>query len=209
MKFLTRLGKTIVLIPSTIATIASFVFINFSISNATDLSLTESLMFRLASPIFAFVIGGTLALSIISAIIFSSKSQTSDFRTLWHNDQDIEVYVKTYQDELVVAGDYLKNKIVSTSGTLKLKKHSTSISQSIDKIEYLGPNQKDSKVEKIEYSETVYGESLFGLQLLNNFKATHLKVHLKDARSENELEIEESLKSFLYGDQSTSESKEN
>ena len=209
MKFLTRLGNVIVLLPSTIATIVSFVFINFSISNTTDLTLTESLMFRLASPIFAFVIGGTLALSIISAIIFSSKSQTSDFRTIWYNDQGIEVYVKTYQDELVVAGDYLKSKIVSTSGTLRLKKHGTSISQTIDKIEYLGPNQKDSKVEKIEYSETVYGESLFGLRLLNNFKATHLKVHLKDARSENELEIEESLKSFLYGDQTTFESKEN
>lgn len=199
MKFLTRLGNVIVLIPSTIATVASFVFINSSISNTTDLSLTESLMFRLASPIFAFVIGGTLALSIISAIIFSSKSQTSDFRTIWYNDQGIEVYVKTYQDELVVAGDYLKSKIVSTSGTLRLKKHGTSISQTIDKIEYLGPNQKDSKVEKIEYSETVYGESLFGLHLLNNFKATHLKVHLKDARSENELEIEEELRDFLYG----------
>lgn len=146
MKFLTRLGNVIVLLPSTIATIVSFVFINFSISNATDLSLSENLLFRSASPIFSFVIGGTLALSIISAIIFSSKSQTSDFRTIWYNDQGIEVYVKTYQDELVVAGDYLKSKIVSTSGTLKLKKHSTSISQSIDKIEYLGPNQKDSKV---------------------------------------------------------------
>lgn len=82
MKFLTRLGNVIVLLPSTIAAIVSFIFINFSISNYTDLSVTESLMFRLASPIFAIVIGGTLALSIISAIIFSSKSQTSDFRTL-------------------------------------------------------------------------------------------------------------------------------
>lgn len=199
MKFLTRLGNVIVLLPSTIAAIVSFVFINFSISNTTDLTLSENLLFRLASPIFAFVIGGTLALSIISAIIFSSKSQTSDFRTLWYNDQGIEVCVKTYQDELIFAGDYLKSKIVSTSGTLRLKKNDTSITQSIDKIEYIGPNQKDSKVEKIEYSETIYGESLFGLQLLNNFKATHLKVHLKDARSENELEIEEELRDFLYG----------
>ena len=80
-----------------------------------------------------------------------------------------------------------------------MKKNDSIISQSIDKIEYLGSNSKDSKVEKIEYSETVYGESLFGLRLLNNFKATHLKVHLKDARSENELEIEEELRDFLYG----------
>lgn len=199
MKFLTRLGSTIVLIPSTITTIVLFIFINSSISDFTDLSRSEILILRLASVVFAFVIGLTLAFLIILIILRLSKSTTSDFQTIYPNDQEIDIYVRTSQEEKISADEHLKHKIVSTSGTLKLKKNDSIISQSIDKIEYLGSNSKDSKVEKIEYSETVYGESLFGLRLLNNFKATHLKVHLKDARSENELEIEEELRDFLYG----------
>lgn len=199
MKFLTRLGSTIVLIPSTITTIFLFIFINSSISNSTDLSRSEILILRLASVVFAFVIGLTLAFLIISIILRLSKSTTSDFQTIYPNDQEIDIYVRTSQEEKISADEHLKHKIVSTSGTLKLKKNDSIISQSIDKIEYLGSNSKDSKVEKIEYSETIYDGSLFGLQLLNNFKSTRLKIYLTDSKTKENQQTEDELKSLLHG----------
>ena len=202
MKFLTLLGNLIVLIPSAIASFLTFLFINSKDSGITLLSMHEGLIFILLSIMISLIVGIVVAIIIILAIIFSSKLQTSEFKTIYSNDRDIEVYVRTSQEENIFAGEYLPRKIVSTSGILKLKKNGTSISQSIDKIEYVGLNQQCSKVEKIEYSETIYGESLFGLQLLNNFKSTYLKIHLKDLRSKESLETEKELRDFLYGKQS-------
>lgn len=199
LTFLTRLGKLIVLIPSAIVSIFLFFFINSEDSGITLFSTHGSLMHTIDAIIISTLIGLAMMIVIILAIVSSSKTQTSEFRTIYANDRDIEVYVRTAEEENIFAGEYLKHKIVSSCGTLKLKKRSTSISQSIDKIEFVGRNQKNSKVEKIEYSETLYGESLFGLRLLNNVKSTRLKIHLKDSKSNKDLETKEELRNFLYG----------
>lgn len=199
MKFLTLLGKMIVLIPSTIASIVAFIFINSKDSGILLTSAHSGFIRALDSIVMSALVGMTVTLVISLAIVFSARTHTSEFRTIYSNDRDIEVYVRTYQEENIFAGDYLPHKIVSTSGTLKMKKNGAHISQSIDKIEFVGLNQKDSKVKKIEYAETLYGESLFGLQLLNNVKSTRLKIHLEDSIPKEDLETEEELRSFLYG----------
>lgn len=201
MKFLTSLGKMIVLIPSAIASIFAFIVINSKDSRITIFSTRNPLMHTIESIFLSVLIGMAVVIFIILSIIFLSDVHKSEFRTIYDNDRNIKVRVRTTQEEDIFAGEYLKHKIVSTSGTLKLTKHSTSINQSIDKIEFVGPNQKDSKVEKIEYSETLFSDRLFGLRLLNNFKSTHLKIHLKDSRSKEDLETEEELRDFLYGNQ--------
>ena len=198
MKFLTLLGNLIVLSLSVLASIFSFIFIASDNSRITFLSMHDDLIFVLFSTIMSLTVGLAVAAIIIFAIVLSSKLQTLEFRTIYSNDRDIEVYVRTNLGENIFAGEYLHDKIVSTFGTLKLKKHGASISQSIDKIEYVGLNQKGSKVEKIEYSETIFGESLFGLQLLNDVKSTSLKIYLTDPRSKDVLYAEEELRDFLY-----------
>ena len=200
MKFLTFLGKPIVLIPSTIATIVSFVIMNLKISESVGLRSIDILEQRFLSIAGALFIGAIVAGLIILSIICLSDSQTLEYHTIYQNDQDVEVYVVTYQDEKIFTDSQLTSKIVSTSGRLHLKKDVTSISQEIDKIIFVGPNQKGSIVEKIEYSEKIYGESLFDLKLLNDVKSSRLKIYLKDLKSEKStLQTEEFLKSFLYG----------
>ena len=200
MKFLTFLGKMIVLIPSTTAAIVSFIIMNLKISESVgprSIDVLEQRFFSIAGALF---VGAVVACLIVASIISLSDSQTLEYHTIYQNDQDIEVYVVTYQDEKIFTDSQLTSKIVSTSGTLHLKKDGASIRQSIDKIIYLGPNQKGSIVDKIEYSETIFNEKLFRLRLLNNLKSTRLKIHLIAPKSEEALQqTEESLRSFLYG----------
>ena len=201
MKFLTFLGKLIVLIPSTIAAIVSFIIMNLKISESAGLRSIDILEQRVFSIAGALFIGAVVAGFIILSIIFLSDSRTLEYRTIYQNDQDIEVYVVTYQDEKIFTDSQLTSKIVSTSGTLHLKKDGAGIKQNIDKIIYLGPNQKGSKIDKIEYSETIFDEKLLGLRLLNNLKSTRLKIHLTVPESEEaQHQTKESLRSFLYGD---------
>lgn len=201
MKFLARLGRAIVLIPSTIAAIVSFIIMNYKISESVGLRSIDILEQRFLSIAGALFIGAIVAGLIILSIICLSDSQTLEYHTIYQNDQDIEVYVVTYQDEKIFTDSQLTSKIVSTSGKLHLKKDGAFISQEIDKIIYLGPNQKGSIIDKIEYSEKIYGESLFDLKLLNDVKSSRLKIYLKDPKSEKSTrQTEEFLKSFLYGD---------
>ena len=200
MKFLTFLGKLIVLIPSTIAAIVSFIIMNLKISESVGLRSIDILEQRFFSIAGALFIGAIVAGLIILSIICLSDSQTLEYHTIYQNDQDIEVYVVTYQDEKIFTDSQLTSKIVSTSGKLHLKKDGASISQEIDKIIFVGPNQKGSIIDKIEYSEMIFNEKLFGLRLLNNLKSTRLKIHLTVPKSEEALQqTEESLKAFLYG----------
>lgn len=201
MKFLTFLGKVIILGTSMLAAILFAIITNLKISGMTSLKRFDLFLLRAESIVGAIVIGIIITLILFTIAIRTASIKELDSRTIYQNDQDVEVYVVTYQDEKIFTDSQLTSKIVSTSGRLHLKKDGVSISQSIDKIEYIGPNQKGSIVEKIEYSEKIYGESLFDLKLLNDVKSSRLKIYLKDPKSEKSTrQTEESLKSFLYGD---------
>lgn len=200
MKFLTFLGKVIILGTSMLAAILFAIIMNLKISGMTSLKRFDLFLLRAESIVGAIVIGIIITLILFTIAIRTASTKELDSRTIYQNDQDVEVYVVTYQDEKIFTDSQLTSKIVSTSGRLHLKKDGVSISQSIDKIEYIGPNQKGSIVEKIEYSEKIYGESLFDLKLLNDVKSSRLKIYLKDPKSEKSTrQTEEFLKSFLYG----------
>ena len=203
MKFFTHLGKSVVFGLSTLAAILSLIIMNLKISESTNLLYTQVFVLRAESIVGSIVIGAVAALIIKTVIILTARTEESEFRTIYSNDQDIEVYVVTYENEKIFAGEQISHKIVSSSGVLHLKKNGASVRQCIDHIEYLGLNQHGSKVDKIEYAEKSYNRSFFGLELLDDYKTSHLKIYLKDPRSEEQLEeiakTEESLRSFLHG----------
>ena len=95
MKFLTLLGNLIVLSLSVLASIFSFIFITYDNSRITFLSMHNDLIFVLFSTIMSLAVGLAVAAIIIFAIVLSSKLQTLEFRTIFSNDRDIEVYVRT------------------------------------------------------------------------------------------------------------------
>lgn len=199
---LTRSGKMAVFCTSTLAAILSAIIANLKISESTNLLRMQSFALRSESIIGSIAIGVVSALIVRTVIILTARTEESEFRTIYSNDQNIEVYVVTYQNEKIFAGEAIGHKIVSSSGVLHLKKDGAGIRQCIDHIEYLGLNQCGSKVYKIEYSEKLYNRSFFGLELIDNYKTSRLQIYLKDPISEEQLKeiskTEEELRSFLY-----------
>lgn len=94
---LTRSGKMAVFCTSTLAAILFAIIANLKISESTNLLRTQSFVLRSESIIGSIAIGVVSALIVRTVIILTARTEESEFRTIYSNDQNIEVYVVTYQ----------------------------------------------------------------------------------------------------------------
>lgn len=82
-----------------------------------------------------------------------------------------------------IGGQPIKSTSEKTTGTLTLSKNDTTVNRDINDVKFVGDVEKDSIVEKIEYSNSTRETKLFGVTLFKLNGWNDLKIHLKKPES--------------------------
>ena len=141
-------------------------------------------------------------ITTIMILAINLKDSKSDYRTIYSNDLKATVSFKTDLDEREFVGGQKVKEITSRqSGILTISKDAVKVTRRVSGTEYLGDVEKDSIVEKIEYSNTLQESKMFGSTLMTN-KENRLRIHLKKPASKyveekKNAETNQELKSLL------------
>ena len=145
-----------------------------------------------------------LVLMLLLAL-FNMHVSRDDYHTIYSNSLKATVSFVTDPDEKeFVGGQKVKEISDRHSGTLTLSKDGVKVTKSIDEVEYLGDVEKDSTVEKIEYSNSLRETKVFGISLMQ-MKEDCLKIHLKktasqSAKEKKDAQTKKELNSLLDSD---------
>lgn len=172
----------------TLITIATFIIV-FAVSakvRRSNLGLAEldALGF-----IFCTIIGimfSIIALAASLVVIFCSARLTDEnYHTIYSNNLNADVKFVTDDNDKAefVGGQPIKQSSETTTGTLTLTKNGATVNRDIYTVRYLGDVEKDSVVEKIEYSKSTRETKLFGVSLIKLNDWSSLKIHLKKPAS--------------------------
>lgn len=168
----------------TLITIATFIIV-FAVSakvRRSNLGLDEldALGF-----IFCTIIGimfSFIALAASLFVIFCSARLTDEnYHTIYSNKINANAKFVTDDDDRAefVGGQPIKQTSETTTGTLTLTKNGATVNRDIYTVRYLGEVEKDSVVEKIEYSKSTRETKLFDVSLMKLNGWNSLKIHLK------------------------------
>lgn len=166
----------------------------------------ESGLFKtsLAITILFFSAVATTIITVLVYFIITSSHQTADnFHTIYSNRQNAKVVFKANLDDVeFVGGQPIKKNFFGINGTLTLSKDGVEVKKNVYFVYYLGDKEPGSIVEKIEYSNSVWENKIFGIVLARSEDHHALKIHLKKtsektAKEEKDAKIKKELNSIL------------
>lgn len=146
--------------------------------NDSEISASD-LIFGSIVSIFIFFL--SIAVSLVF-IVCSSKSYTH-YHTIYSNKLNADVKFVASDNTEFIGGQPIKSTSEKTTGTLTLSKNDTTVNRDINDVKFVGDVEKDSIVEKIEYSNSTRETKLFGVTLFKLNGWNDLKIHLKKPES--------------------------
>ena len=174
-------GITFLLISSFVA---AFIFFMLVIKtrqrdrNDSEISASDLIFGSIVSVLIFFL---SIAVSLVF-IVCSSKSYTH-YHTIYSNKLNANVKFVDSDSVEFIGGQPIKSTSEKTTGTLTLSKNDTTVNRDINDVEFVGDVEKDSIVEKIEYSNSTRETKLFGVTLFKLNGWNDLKIHLKKPES--------------------------
>lgn len=123
----------------------------------------------------------SIAVSLVF-IVCSSKSYTH-YHTIYSNQLNADVKFVASDSVEFIGGQPIKSTSERTTGTLTLSKNDTTVNRDINDVKFVGDVEKDSIVEKIEYSNSTRETKLFDVTLFKLNGWNDLKIHLKTPES--------------------------
>ena len=199
---LTSAGTILMSIVCAITFIIAFVgFVRTEDVRSCHRSVVRAICY-LSSAILAAQVAVVAFVTTIMILAINLKDSKSDYRAIYSNNLKATVSFKTDLDEReFVGGQKIKETTNRQSGILTISKDAVKVTRRVSGTEYLGDVEKDSIVEKIEYSNTLQESKMFGSTLMTN-KENRLKIHLKTpeskiAKEKQDVENRKELNSLL------------
>lgn len=146
--------------------------------NDSEISASD-LIFGSIVSIFIFFL--SIAVSLVF-IVCSSKSYTH-YHIIYSNKLNADVKFVASDNTEFIGGQPIKSTSEKNTGTLTLSKNDTTVNRDINDVKFVGDVEKDSIVEKIEYSNSTRETKLFGVTLFKLNGWNDLKIHLKKPES--------------------------
>lgn len=146
--------------------------------NDSEISASDLIFGSIVSVLIFFL---SIAVSLVF-IVCSSKSYTH-YHTIYSNKLNANVKFVDSDSVEFIGGQPIKSTSEKTTGTLTLSKNDTTVNSDINDVEFVGDVEKDSIVEKIEYSNSTRETKLFGVTLFKLNGWNDLKIHLKKPES--------------------------
>lgn len=146
--------------------------------NDSEISASDLIFGSIVSVLIFFL---SMAVSLVF-IVCSSKSYTH-YHTIYSNQLNADVKFVDSDNVEFIGGQPIKSASEKTTGTFTLSKNDTTVNRDINDVEFVGDVEKDSIVEKIEYSNSTRETKLFGVTLFKLNGWNDLKIHLKKPES--------------------------
>ena len=146
--------------------------------NDSEIAASDLIIGSIVSVLIFFL---SIAVSLVF-IVCSSKSYTH-YHTIYSNKLNANVKFVDSDSVEFIGGQPIKSTSEKTTGTLTLSKNDTTVNRDINDVEFVGDVEKDSIVEKIEYSNSTRETKLFGITLFKINGWNDLKIHLKKPES--------------------------
>lgn len=146
--------------------------------NDSEIAASDLIIGSIVSILIFFL---SISVSLVF-IVCSSKSYTH-YHTIYSNKLNANVKFVDSDSVEFIGGQPIKSTSEKTTGTLTLSKNDTNITRDINDVEFVGDVEKDSIVEKIEYSNSTRETKLFGVTLFKLNGWNDLKIHLKKPES--------------------------
>lgn len=146
--------------------------------NDSEISASDLIFGSIVSILIFFL---SISVSLVF-IVCSSKSYTH-YHTIYSNKLNANVKFVDSDSVEFIGGQPIKSTSEETTGTLTLSKNDTTVNRDINDVKFVGDVEKDSIVEKIEYSNSTRETKLFGVTLFKLNGWNDLKIHLKTPES--------------------------
>ena len=146
--------------------------------NDSEISASDLIFGSIVSILIFFL---SISVSFVF-IVCSSKSYTH-YHTIYSNQLNADVKFVASDNAEFIGGQPIKSTSEKTTGTLTLSKNDTNVTRDINDAKFVGDVEKDSIVEKIEYSNSTRETKLFGVTLFKLNGWNDLKIHLKKPES--------------------------
>lgn len=146
--------------------------------NDSEISTSDLILGSVVSVLIFFL---SMAVSLVF-IVCSSKSYTH-YHTIYSNQSNADVKFVASDNAEFIGGQPIKSTSEKTTGTLTLSKNDTNVTRDINDVKFVGDVEKDSIVEKIEYSNSTRETKLFDVTLFKLNGWNDLKIHLKKPES--------------------------
>ena len=146
--------------------------------NDSEIAASDLIIGSIVSVLIFFL---SIAVSLVF-IVCSSKSYTH-YHTIYSNKLNANVKFVDSDNVEFIGGQPIKSTSEKTAGTLTLSKNDTTVNRDINDVEFVGDVEKDSIVEKIEYSNSTRETKLFSITLFKMNGWNDLKIHLKKPES--------------------------
>lgn len=146
--------------------------------NDSEIAASDLIIGSIVSVLIFFL---SMAVSLVF-IVCSSKSY-AHYHTIYSNRLNADVKFVASDNAEFIGGQPIKSTSEETTGTLTLSKNDTTVNRDINDVEFVGDVEKDSIVEKIEYSNSTRETKLFGVTLFKLNGWNDLKIHLKKPES--------------------------
>ena len=167
--------------------VATISIVTFIITFALFARSRERLL-DAASYIVGVIVGlfsSFLVLTVSIVLIICSAQPTEEhYHTIYSNEINASVKFSSKDDVDFVGDQPIKETSYRNSGTLTLSKDGSTVDRTIYTVEYLGDVEKGSVVEKIEYSNSVLENNLFGITIFRVTDWNSLKIHLKTSEAD-------------------------
>ena len=144
----------------------------------SEISASDLIFGSIVSILIFFL---SMAVSLVF-IVCSSKSYTH-YHTIYSNKLNANVKFVASDNAEFIGGQPIKSTSDRSTGTLTLSKNNTTVTRDINDVEFVGDVEKDSIVEKIDYSNSTRETKLFGVTLFKLNGWNDLKIHLKKLES--------------------------
>ena len=174
-------GITVLLISSFAA---AFIFFMMVIKtrqrdrNDSEISASDLIFCSIVSILIFF-----LSISVSLVFIVCSSKYYTHYHTIYSNQLNADVKFVASDNAEFIGGQPIKSTSEKNIGTLTLSKNDTNVTRDINDVEFVGDVEKDSIVEKIEYSNSTRETKLFGVTLFKLNGWNDLKIHLKKPES--------------------------
>ena len=146
--------------------------------NDSEIAASDLILGSIVSILIFF-----LSISVSLAFIVCSSKPYAHYHTIYSNQLNADVKFVASDNAEFIGGQPIKSTSEKTTGTLTLSKNDTTVNRDINDVEFVGDVEKDSIVEKIEYSNSTRETKLFGVTLFKMNGWNDLKIHLKTPES--------------------------
>lgn len=146
--------------------------------NDSEIATSDLILGSVVSVLIFFL---SISVSLVF-IVCSSKSYTH-YHTIYSNKLNANVKFVDSDNVEFIGGQPIKSTSEKTTGTLTLSKNDTNVTRDINDVRFVGDVEKDSIVEKIEYSNSTRETKLFGVTLFKLNGWNDLKILLKKPES--------------------------